>query len=327
MLLRRFMIAKILKSEFGIECQVRETLISGLPLYMVAGRKIAEVTLLNYCFILVSIPKEDKFGAIALKKQLALYSEKSNGLDVAYCFEKTTKVQRNALIEKRIPFISIPDQIYLPFLGISIRNSYKKEYNFSQEKMMPATQSLFLHFLYNKKDSYILKKQAAEELNLTRTSITRASEQLKQMKLIIEEAYGKEVHMQAVCYGREFYEKAKKYLINPVQKRIYIDKEYVDDEFIVAGESALSLYSMLGEPKEKIYAVYKNKSMVKLLPQIDLQWENEKKACQIELWKYDPGLFVQKGTVDPVSLAMSLQDNEDERVQGELQTYLEECKW
>jgi DNA-binding MarR family transcriptional regulator len=36
----------------------------------------------------------------------------------------------------------------------------------------------------------IVKKQAAEDLSLTRTSITRSSKQLKQMGLIAEEQQG-----------------------------------------------------------------------------------------------------------------------------------------
>ena len=49
--------------------------------------------------------------------------------------------------------------------------------------------------------------------------------------------------------------------------------------------------------------------------------------CTVELWKYDPQLFVKNGMVDPVSLAMSLCDMEDERVEGELERYMEEYAW
>ncbi len=62
------------------------------------------------------------------------------------------------------------------------------------------------------------------------------------------------------------------------------------------------------------------------MKETDTQW-NEDPAVNIELWKYDPGLFAKNGVVDPISLAMSLSDNEDERVQGELQEMLEGYKW
>ncbi len=72
--------------------------------------------------------------------------------------------------------------------------------------------------------------------------------------------------------------------------------------------------------------MYKNSSSVQSLKEIDIQW-NEDPAVNIELWKYDPSLFAKNGVVDPISLAISLSDNEDERVQGELKEFLERYKW
>ena len=60
---------------------------------------------------------------------------------------------------------------------------------------------------------------------MTRTSITRASKQLRQMGLIIEEQHGKEICMLPQASGRELFERAKEFLINPVQKRLYINEK------------------------------------------------------------------------------------------------------
>ncbi len=43
--------------------------------------------------------------------------------------------------------------------------------------------------------------------------------------------------------------------------------------------------------------------------------------------KVTPIWFANNGEVDPVSLAMSPSDNADERIEGELQSFLEEYKW
>ena len=94
-----------------------------------------------------------------------------------------TKAQRDALLSYQIPFVALPDQIYLPFLGILLSNKFKKVKEIKKEKMMPATQQLFL-FLFYRKGSSVLKSEAADALRLTRTSITRASEQLLAMDLI-----------------------------------------------------------------------------------------------------------------------------------------------
>ena len=318
------MLANSLKNTFGLNCTVDPVKLKGLPLYMASGRKLYKVSLGKASFLLVELPEGDSFGVVALSKQMAVYYEKS-GMDVAFGFESLSRIQRDALISKGIPFISLPDQIYLPFLGVMLSNNFKKKIAASGDKMMPATQCLFLYLLYNGGKGSVIKKQAADELGLTRTSITRASEQLKEMGLISEKKTGKETEMITVDTGYALYESAKDHLINPVQKTVFISGNAPKESFI-AGESALSKQSMLGKPKTGVFALYKNSSPAQSLAEIDSQW-NEEPAVKIELWKYDPSLFAKNGMVDPISMAMSLYDNEDERVQGELQELLEGYKW
>lgn len=320
------MIDQSIKSTFGIDCKIEKTKIKGLALYMTARREFYMVTMEGFSFLLVKVQSDDRFGAIALEKQASKIKETVN-YEVAFGFDKLTKLQRTALIERHIPFISDADQIYLPFLGIALRNNLKEKVEVSKEKMMPATQALFLYLLYNCHQEYVLKKQAAEELRLTRTSITRASEQLKAMGLITEEVCGKELRMRTTATGFELYQAAKPYIITPVQKKIYVKKVDIGDDFLLAGESALSNVSMLGEPRYATYAIYKGNELVKNLKPVDIQWQENEAVIQIELWKYDPSLFAKNGIVDPVSMAVSLADNVDERVQGELQSCLEDYKW
>ena len=318
------MLADSLKNAFGLSCTAEPIKLKGLPFYMTSGRTINKISLAGYPFVLVELPENDSFGAVALKKQMTIYCEKS-GLDVAFGFVSLNRIQRDALISKGIPFVSIPDQIYLPFLGVLLSNNFKRKLSVSGDKMMPATQCLFLYLLYNGNKGPIIKKNAADELGLTRTSITRASEQLKKMGLISEKKSGKESEMITVETGYTLYELAKDHLINPVQKTICVSVKPPKESFI-AGESALSKQSMLGTPKIDIFALFKNSKAVQSLTEIDEQWD-EGIYAKIELWKYDPKLFANNGMVDTISLAMSLSDNEDERVQGELQELLERYKW
>ena len=102
----------------------------------------------------------------------------------------------------RIPFVGDDKQMYLPFLGIAIHNSFRKKKEIKTEKMMPVTQSLFLYLIYECKNKKIMKKQAAEYLNVTKTSITRASEQLEKMGLICQKTIG----------GYQLFIKAKRLL-------------------------------------------------------------------------------------------------------------------
>lgn len=310
---------------FGLKCHLKRIKLNGFPLYMTSGRTFYTAVMGDASFIIVELSDQEKFGVVALKKHLVQYMEKT-GVNVAFCFDSLTRVQRDALISKEIPFVSLPDQIYLPFLGIMLNNSFKKKKLVAANKMMPATQCLFLYLLYHKDNSFFIKKQAAEDLGLTKTSITRCSEQLKQMGLIKEDYAGKEIRMSPVCNGIEFLELAKDYLINPVQKTIHSEVPKERGLFI-AGETLLSRHSMLAAPNENTYAVFKGSDIAGNFKEIDTRWQDNVKTSRIELWKYDPGLFARDGEVDPVSLAMSLSDNNDERVEDALESFLGDIKW
>jgi len=320
------MVTDTIKNFFGINCKIEKTNVTGLALYITMNREFFMVNMEGLSFLLVAISSKDRFGAIALKKQHSLI-KMAMDCEVAFAFETLTKLQRDSLIEKNIPFIAGYDQIYLPFLGIALRNNFISGQDIQTDKMMPTTQSLFLYLMYNYEKGYILKNQAAKDLGLTKTSITRGSKQLKAMGLITEERFGKEIRMKTVKSGYELYRAAKSYLVTPVQRRMYIEKTFKSNKLLEAGESALSNVSMLGKPKYDTLAIYKGDNLVKEFKEIDIKWQDNVSVILVELWKYDPFLFAKDNMVDPVSLALSLSDIDDERVCSELEQYLEEYAW
>ena len=309
---------------FGIKFDVERINPVGLPLYLTAGRSFWRYTYSGMSFIIVNIPNDEKFGVIAFEKQRALL-EKRFESPVAFSFSYISGRQRDSLIEKNIPFISDAKQLYLPFLGVMLSDRLAQQKQINAEKMMPVTQALFLHILYNSNNKPMLKKDAAEFLCVTRTSITRASDQLLSMDLISQDMIGKECYMMPVMTGKELYKKAKPFLINPVQRVITTDSDF--DCYPFSGESALSMCSMLNAPKIPVRAIYKSDVDINEISEIDVRWSSDDSAVNLELWKYDPRLFEKKGVVDPVSLAMSLKENVDERIETSIEEYLEEYEW
>lgn len=317
----------ILKKVFGIKAEIIKTdAPAGLPLYLINERSFYYVTIFGVRFLLIEILNQEKFGAVALEKQLVKYMNTS-GLNAAYSVPSLSKVQRDALVGRLIPFVSGPDQVFLPFLGIAFAEQFKKQKMVKVSRFTPAAQCLYLYFLYNQQIDSLLKKDAADALNLTRTSITRASEQLAAMGLLREKNEGVQIHMMPVAKGKEFFELGKQYLIDPVIKVLTIEENKTISEFPLAGESALAKCSMLGGPAISVVAVGKGSPVLETVKEIDVRWELEKPAVRVEVWKYDPFLFAKEGRVDPASMSISLASVEDERVQGELDEYLEEMRW
>ena len=311
---------------FGLDFKKEKLEVNKLPLYLTSGRSFFRLSYNNMKFILVCVSADEKYGVIAFEKQEKLIREKY-GLPAAFGFENLSKLQRDSLIARNIPFISDSGQVYLPFLGIALSNQFSHMKKTKAEKMMPATQALFLYLLYRHDNAPVMKKDAADAIDVTRTSLTRASEQLEQMGLISQKKTGKEYLMQTEGTGIDLYRKAKPYLINPVHHVITVDDNTNNFFYLAAGESALAEITMLNKPAIPVFAVWKNTIKMDEVSEVDIRWDINSKPIQLELWKYNPELFAKHDRVDPVSLAMSFENNVDERIEGAIEEYLEEYQW
>ena len=311
---------------FGLKFRVEEIIIEDLPLYLTARRTFYRLSYQDINALLVKVSPNEKFGAAALEKQTVVFSEKFN-MPTAFWFENVTKVQRDSLTSRNIPFISGSEQIYLPFLGMALSNRFCQQKIVNTNKMMPATQMLFLYMLYKSNGKPVLKMNAAEAVGITKTSVTRASRQLEAMELIAEEVRGKEHYMITNEMGLQLYGKAKPHLINPIQKIITIHNTGEYDNCPLSGESALAKQTMLGNPQIITRAIDKSVVSLEDITEIDIRWTQDKSLLNLELWKYNPVLFMKNGVVDPISLSLTFENNADERIEEAIEEYLEKYEW
>lgn len=313
---------KQLEQYFGCEVKIREYKNKlSLPIFMTM-RDIAMVEIYGVNFAVVDVMKETELSVAAMKKQKAKYEE-ALLCPVAYQVALNSVSMRNALVKNGVPFVDLPGNVFLPFMGIVLQNVYRKQL-VKTDKMMPATQMVFLELLYMKDEESALKSEVANKLNLTKTSITRATAQLEKMGLIEQIKSGTEISIKRNCSRKEYYEKAKAYLINPVQKVIMIKRYIATFESFGAGESALSQLSELNLPKIEECAIYKGEEVIDQLEIADARYEDWDECLNVQLWKYNPSYFAKKGCVDPVSLACTFKGNEDERIEMCIEELLEE---
>lgn len=294
-----------------------------LPMYLLNKRNIYHAVLNGVEFIIVEIQNPEALDLKKMKLQMAKYQDfyKQN---VAFAFEKTDRLQRNAMIRNFLPFITESGQIYLPFLGVCLNNAFYKMHKQVTKRFSPVTQCMFLYLLYQKREAYA-KERIAEALNVTKAAVSKASCTLYEAGLTMETRRGKNVYVERVADGYEYFLAAREYLLNPVQKENYYS--IPDAKGILAGESALSEYSMLNPPMIPTYAVHKDSGSYVNESPVDVQWNDADDVIRVQFWKYDPTLFPVEGKADPVSLYCTLKNVTDERVLGELENVLEEYKW
>ena len=313
---------KKLEQYFG--CKVKITEYNqklALPIFMTM-RKIYLVEIFNVEFAIVDISNEVELTIAAMKKQKAKYEEVLQ-CPIVYDMKINSLSMRNALVKNGISFVDLPENLFIPFIGVVLKDVYRKQV-IRTDKMMPTTQMVFLKLLYMEDEESILKSDIASELNLTRTSVTRATVQLREMGLICEQKSGTEINVKRRYSRRACYDKAKEYLINPVQKIVASVKDEKTIELLNAGETALSLFSELNPPVLEEKAVYKGDEIVEQFVSVDTRYEDWDKCLKIQLWKYNPWYFAVDGCVDPVSLACTFIGTEDERIEMGIEELLEE---
>lgn len=95
-----------------------------------------------------------------------------------------------------------------------------------------------------------------------------------------------------------------------------------------AGETALAKQSILNFPECTVFAM--DKKISKNIPQehlVEPKLMSDSDYVEIELWKYNPAVFVTDEMVDIVSLVQSLKGVDDERVEMQIEKIMEEYKW
>lgn len=292
-----------------------------LPLYLQDGKRFYKVSVLGKEFVVAFFETQERFNIYTLKKQLASYQNAIKA-EVVYGFDKISSNQRKSMIENDIPFVSRNGQMYLPFMGVLFEKCATNEY-IIKERFAPGSQLLFLLFLYEN-DSYT-KLEAAKRLQVLPMSISRASKQLLEKGLIEEKKQGTEILMTVSIKDRkELYEKAEKYLINPIQSILYLPNGRVDSGIPVSGEFSLSQRSDLGYPKYVEYALYKDLPFFKGLATVDPDLNYDADIVRIQKWKYNPQIFSCNGQVDPVSLICTFAGINDERIHKCLKQVKEE---
>ena len=247
------------------------------------------------------------FSLSGYKKQRTKIAELT-GLNVILELDKITPYQRKALINDRSPFVVNDTQLYLPFLAISLTEKYNKTEK--TEKFGPVTQLVLLSAYYKKE--FLPVTELSKILGYSVMSINRAYNELINCNLVKFQ-----VKVKA----------AEQYMIDPVTKKYHCNKLYDFTDNLKSGLYALSEKTMLEiSEAEKCYAVTKKQASITKLQNKEID-PDDRNAVTVECWSYDPSLLTKDDCVDDISLILTLKDNDDERVQMEVDELRRKYKW
>ncbi len=282
--------------------------------YYIQDRFAIEKVALGNMETLFLYPKAELDHMAALQKHIARI-QKAENLPVVIMLPSMSRYRRDVFIEARIPFVVPEKQLYLPFIGTYMQERLDSE-SLKLEKFQPAAQVLFFYYLYQgEKDMYI--SNAVKDLGYSAMTISRAAKQLVQTGFFTESKDGVQKILTGTVQGRELFYSVRPALINPVRRRTRVKKADLNSEYLLAGDSAIAKQTMINDSMFRCYALIGKQKLAELPYAMDANTD-----VIVELWKYDPALLSKNGMVDPLSLAMSFEDEEDERVQDAIEELL-----
>ena len=304
-----------LNKVLGVKVIYKDVEFKHLPNF-IATRYRLQLVSMNEQKIIFLYPKTELEQIEVLKKHIARI-QKNENLPVVLVLKELSFRQREYLIREKIPFVADGKQIYLPFMAVYLQERCSAE-KIPREEILPSAQMLLLHFVYGGAQE-LSTSQAAKDLELTPTSISRASRQLEEMGLLHIRKVGVQRIMQSEESPKTLFQKAGDKLLNPIKRTVYIPKKYVGTDLLESGYSALAEYSMLNEPNVRSYAAERI-SQWKDFTTNSLQ--NSKVQVAVEMWRYNPRKLSTRNTVDELSLALTLREDADERVEEAVEEML-----
>ena len=237
---------------------------------------------------------------------------------IVFLFESLPYFERNRLIEQDVYFVVSGKYAFLPNLLIAARETEPVK----GEKLTAVAQWLLLAHLQGLDLNHKTLKEVEQVSPYQYVTLTRAFRLLEGLKLCsIETDEARFKHVVFSCDKRTLYEQAGEYVISPVKQRLYCDKVGQPQQYKRAGISALSHYSALNPDETTNFALtaeqWRNRDVGDFVNVNPIEGD----FC-VEIWQYPP-IPTDEEYVDKLSLALSLQDDHDPRVEKEVELIIE----
>lgn len=316
-----------LEKTLGISAQLAKWHGSGtLPVFMQALYDYEVVHILNKpCLLLVS-REEGESTMAALRKHMALVQKSWNGAAI-YVTRTMASNARDRLIENKLPFIVPGNQLYLPDLGLDMREHFKN-IRAQRPTISPATQLVVINALTTSDYGPLDTAMLTDKFGYTSMTFKRVFDEIEQFDLGVAGIQGRKRVLMFTKMGRLLWEAALPSLKSPVKASKSAPRQVCEQYGLASGLTALAHYSMLAPPAHVVYAVgAEHRKNIKLQSDTKGLSVSDPDACELEIWCYSPNQFAQASYVDRFSLYLSLQGHSDERVEAALEEMMETIAW
>lgn len=247
-------------------------------------------------------------------------------LPVVFILSSGPSYERQRLIDKNVFFVMGDRFAFLPTLVANERMRKSRP----AKRLSLVAQYILLYHLQVESLEGLSAREMTDKLPYSYESITLGLTCLQDLCLCEKVPNGpKSKVAHFLAKGRELWDKAQEHLVDPVEKRLYCDALNTGSRYATCSINALSHYSWLN-PDDCRMIMMSKKELQRLIDGKALLNMNEFDGkVMIEVWKY-PVVSTEGSAsewVDKLSLVISLRDDPDARVEGEVLRVINEIEW
>ncbi len=266
----------------------------------------------EHSFMLLEHKKSENLRPLQYK-QIASRIGKIISLPILFEFDRLESYQRNRFIQQGVHFVVSDKYVFLPFLLINAKDSAP----IVADKLTPIAQYILLRQIQSGEFNALSVRDIERITPYKYVTLTRAIRILEELGLCKVVIGSDRVKTLQFNSGKELWESAEEYLINPISKVAYCSNANTG---VVCSYNALAHYTNLNPDNTSYYAIYEKEYKEWSKGCKDLNsYEGEVK---IEVWRYPS--IESNGYVDRLSLYLTLKDDKDPRVEKELEKLIQQ---
>lgn len=278
--------------------------------------------------VLIVYATEQQLSPAGIRKQFDVLEGKFDG-DVVYVRDQIDAYQRKRLIDQKVAFIVPGNQLYLPTFGMELREFFRHA-KIRTKHLSPLAQATALFAIYHPQELPLSLHRMANLLDCSKMSMSRSFSELKALDLVSTDKDGRERELKLKRNPRETWHTAQEFWRTPVRKRLRLTRDFpIPEQSRVAGLPALARHTDISKGPSRTIAIGPGveKKHRAVLARFTIPEDESELTMTVELWRYDPCQLSEQTSVDPLSLYLSMQGSQDERVEAALSDLLNGMKW
>ncbi len=268
--------------------------------------------------IILAIPKEEETGTPAVLKKHGTIVAHKISKHIVFVLSNIAPYNMTRLVTARVNFIVPEKLIFIPYLLIELKTPVVSK-SLEDESMPPFAQCMILYHLQCDNLNTMTAYELAEKFAVSYPGVSRALRWMEAHGIIRQ--IGTKLKTVEFCNnGKDLWDKTEPMMTSPVEKVMYSDN--IPENSLIAGENAMERFTMLASPSFAIVAISKKEAK-----ENNGILDKEFGEHIVQVWKYNPHVLSNNDIVDKLSLYLALRNDEDERIQMELETMINEMQW